>query len=264
MPGTVLITGASAGIGRALAFEFARHGHDLILVARRAEVLESLSSELSAKHQVACTVLPTDLALEGAAAVLEQAVQQHRLQVDVLVNNAGVAESGAFADMDPAALDRLIALNIASLTRTTRTFLPPMLEQGWGRVLNVASVAGFQPVVGLGAYAASKAFVLSLTESLAEELRGTGVRVGALCPGLTDTDMVADVSAYGSDLPEVPKALLSDPNEVARQGYACCMRGEVIRVPGIVNRVATFASEVQPRWLNRTIGGFFGRRLLRR
>lgn len=259
---TVLVTGASAGIGRALALEFARHGHDLVLVARRLDALRELAATVREEHGVKAVEIPMDLSVRRAAEELAVAVRQRDLVVDVLVNNAGIAESGPFARMSGDDLHRLVMLNVAGVTLLSRAFLDPMLDRGWGRILNVASVAGFQPVTGLAAYAASKAYVLSLTEALSEELKGTGVRVGALCPGLTDTDMADQIQGAASDLPEVPNVFLASPESVAREGYTACMRGEVIRVPGLANRLGTAWTQVQPRWLVRTLGGLVGRQFL--
>jgi short-subunit dehydrogenase len=262
-PRTVLVTGASAGIGRALAETFAARGHDLVLVARRGDVLRELAEELAARHGVAATAIPLDLSVRRAAEELLVGVRQRDLHVDVLVNNAGVLETGPFHMTEPDALHRLVMLNVAATTQLSRAFVEPMIERGWGRILNVASVAGFQPVAGLGAYAATKAYVLSLTESMSEELRGTGVRVTALCPGLTDTDMVGQVGDLDPRVGLMPRWLLSSPDAVAREGYAACMRGEAIRVPGLANRLGTLWSQTQPRWVVRTLGGLVSRSFLR-
>jgi short-subunit dehydrogenase len=261
VPRTVLVTGASAGIGRALARAFAAAGHDLVLVARRGDVLRALAEELRAAHGIRACDVPLDLTAPGSVDALLTALAERRLAVDVLVNNAGVLEAGAFRMTEPEALARMVELNVGVPTLLTRALLDPMLARGWGRVLNVASVAGFQPVPGIGAYAATKAYVLSLTESLAEELRGTGVCVTALCPGLTDTDMAQQVGRVNPGL-QIPRALLADVDDVAREGVAACLRGEVLRVPGLANRLGTLWSQLQPRWLVRTLGGVVGRRLL--
>ena len=262
-PRTALVTGASAGIGRALAIEFARNGHDLVLVARRIEALRELAAMLRTEYDVRAVEIPMDLSVRRAADELARAVRSRDLVVDVLVNNAGIAASGPFAEAEGDELHRMIMINVASLTLLSRAFLEPMLERGWGRILNVASVAGFQPVTGLAAYAAGKAYVLSLTEALAEELRGTGVRVGALCPGLTKTDMADQIGELAGDLPaELTGLFLASPEQVARDGYAACMRGEVIHVTGLANRLGTAWSQVQPRWLVRRLGGVLGRQFL--
>ncbi|HSG88497.1 MAG TPA: SDR family oxidoreductase [Pseudomonadales bacterium] len=261
---TVLITGASAGIGKALAHVFAAHGHDLVLVARRVELLRELAVELRERHGVRVFDIPLDLTVRRSADELMVAVRQRDLHIDVLVNNAGVAESGAFSEMEGDALHRLVMLNVAGPTQLSRVFLPAMLEAGWGRILNVASVAGFQPVPGLAAYAASKAYVLSLTEAMTEELRGSGVRVTALCPGLTATDMADQIAEIGPAAPELAGLFMASAEDVAKEGYAACMRGEAIRVTGMANRLGTLWSQVQPRWVVRTLGGLVGRQLLAR
>ena len=183
--GTALITGASSGIGEALAREFARHDYDLIITARRGDRLEALAQELS--QQVSVDIVISDLATESGPATLIAAVSRLNKHIDILVNNAGVAHSGSFHTSDAAHIDRLIRLNITALARLTQHYSQPMVQRGAGKILNVASVAAFQPVPSMAVYAASKAFVLSLTESLSEELRGTGVTATALCPGLTRT-----------------------------------------------------------------------------
>jgi short-subunit dehydrogenase len=163
-----LITGASAGIGEALAGQFAGHGHDLVLVARSVDKLEALADALTAGHGVDVAVYPADLSKRGAAGKLFRALQDDRLAVDILVNNAGVLQHGRFVEMPPAEHQRIVQLNIAALSDMLAWFLPPMVERGGGRILNVASVAAFQPVPSLATYAATKAFVLSLSEALEE------------------------------------------------------------------------------------------------
>ena len=181
------------------------------------------------------------------------------LRVDILVNNAGVLISGAFKAQETRRVLELVQLNVAALTALTSLFLPPMLERRDGRILNVASVASFQPVPMLGVYAATKAYVLSLTESLSEELRGSGVTITALCPGMTDTSMVRG-SDMGSRF-EIPPMMLSSPEEVARAGYRALMAGRTIEVPGFANQMATNWVQTQPRWLVRALGGMMGRGL---
>ncbi|MEE4360215.1 MAG: SDR family oxidoreductase [Pseudomonadales bacterium] len=258
---TVLVTGASAGIGQALARQFAAAGHDLVLVARRADALRALAEELRARHGVRAVDLPLDLAQARAADALLVALEQRQLSVDILVNNAGVLEAGAFRLANPEDLERMIQLNVSALTLIARALLEPMVSRGWGRILNVASVAGFQPVPGLATYAATKAFVLALTEAMSEELKGTGVTVTALCPGITDTEMAQRVNDVNPAL-AIPPAFMSSVEAVAREGFEATMKGEVIRVPGLANRLGTLWTQVQPRWLVRTLGGIVGRRLL--
>ena len=153
-----------------------------------------------------------------------------------------------------AQIDQLIGLNISALARLTQHYSQPMIQRGSGRILNVASVAAFQPVPSMAVYAASKAFVLSLTESLSEELRGTGVTVSALCPGLTRTELVNDLMAQ-----DVPPFMMSSTEDVAREGYQALMAGDVIRIPCVANQAAVTWAKHQPRGLVRGVGGLFAR-----
>ncbi|CAN5256553.1 SDR family NAD(P)-dependent oxidoreductase [soil metagenome] len=257
---TVLITGASSGIGEALARCFAANGHRLVLVARSADKLKALARELHAEHGVAVDVLPADLVQADAAAALAAKLRRKRLAVDVLVNNAGALEQGAFVTMPVARHQALIDLNISGLTAMLAAFLPSMVARGSGRVMNVASIAAFQPIPGLATYAATKAYVLSLTESLAEELRGSGVTVTALCPGITATAMLDRAAEGNAHLAHLPGVLVADVAAVAAEGLRACLAGEVIAVPGAVNQAAALATRATPRWLVRRIAGAIGRR----
>ncbi len=260
---TALITGASSGIGEALAACFAGDGCDLVLVARSVGKLEALAARLAAAHGVRARVQPTDLAQPGAAQALAAALRRRKVDVDILVNNAGVLEHGAFAAMPPRRHQELIDLNVSALTAMLAHFVPPMVARGHGRVLNVASIAAFQPVPSLATYAATKAYVLSLTESLAEELKGTGVSITALCPGITATNMMASVQATNARMAQMPGFLVGDAAAVAAEGHAACMKGEVIRVPGAVNQALALASRASPKWLLRSVYGSVGRRMIR-
>ncbi len=253
-----MITGASSGIGEALAAQFAGDGFDLVLVARSENKLKQLASELRSAHGVKVHVLPADLTQRSAARKLATALANKDLQLSVLVNNAGVLEHGRFADISVTTHQRLIDLNISGLTAMLSTFLPGMIERGEGRVLNVASIAAFQPVPALASYAASKAYVLSLTESLSEELRGTGVTATALCPGVTETKMLSGAQDKNENL-KIPDFAVGDVRDVAEAGYRACMKGEVICVPGLVNQLSTLSSRNTPRWLLRRISGVVGR-----
>ncbi|MDR3454993.1 MAG: SDR family oxidoreductase [Rhodoferax sp.] len=259
---TALVTGASSGIGEALSHCFAAAGHDLVLVARSADKLQALAAELMQTYAVQVWALPCDLAVPGAAATLAGRLKRKRRRVDVLVNNAGVLSQGAFVSMTPGQHQQMIDLNITGLTAMLAQFVPPMVAQRSGRVLNVASIGAFQPVPSLATYAATKAYVLSLSESLAEELRGSGVTVSALCPGITATNMVSAAKDANAQLGQIPDFLIGDVNDVARQGFEACMRGDAICVPGVLNRAAMLASRGTPKWLVRRIGGLLGRKAL--
>jgi short-subunit dehydrogenase len=258
-PETVLVTGASAGIGSGLAEIFAQNGCDLVLVARRQAELESLAERCRSEYGVRAETIPLDLLTPDAPAQLVAQLDAAGLAIDVLVNNAGLMEMGRFAEIDLEKHDRLLRLNVLVLTSLTHRLLQPMLARGHGRILNVASTSSFQPVPSLALYAASKAFVLSFSESLSEELKGTGVTTTVLCPGFTRTDMLEGAQDEHSAARMLPGFVLSDVEDVARAGYEACMAGETIIVPGLPNRVAASLVSLYPRWLVRTVGGIVGR-----
>jgi short-subunit dehydrogenase len=259
---TALITGASSGIGEALARCCASANLDLILVARSEGKLKTLAEALAAQHGITARVQAADLSQPGAAAQLHAAIQRNHRSVDMLINCAGVLEQGAFTTITPERHQAIIDLNISGLTAMLSAFVPGMVEQGSGRVLNVASVAAFQPLPTLASYAASKAYVLSLSESLAEELRGTGVTVTALCPGITATNMLTQAAGANDKLGQLPAFLIGDAVDVAAQAFAACMRGDAICVPGAINQAAMIASRSTPKWLVRRIGGLLARKAL--
>jgi len=256
---TVLITGASSGIGEALAKRFARGGHPLVLVARNRVRLEALAASLAAEHGVKVWVQPADLTRPGATRALALALKRRRIAIDVLVNNAGVLEQGAFISQPPRRHQELIDLNVSGLTGMLAQFLPPMCERGYGRVLNVASIAAFQPLPMLATYAATKAFVLSLTESLAEELGDCGVTVTALCPGITATNMLSSATKANARLTKLPRFLIGEVDMVADEGYQACMQGVVIKIPGALNQAVSLAARATPKWLLRRVAGALAR-----
>jgi len=257
---TALITGASGGIGLELAGIFAERGFDLIVVARRVAELEALAERCRRDHGVRVHVRPSDLLELDAPSKLAQQLHDDGLEVDVLVNNAGLMDMGGFAQIDVDRHERLLQLNVVVLTSLTWRILPTMIERGHGRILNVSSASAFQPVPSLALYAASKAFVLSLSESLSEELRGTGVTVTALCPGLTKTEMLDRAQEQHSIVRSVPGLFVSDVRDVARQGVEACLAGKAVVVPGLPNQMMASAVGFYPRWLVRRVGGLIGRR----
>lgn len=259
---TALITGASSGIGESLARQLAAHGADLILVARTEDRLHALAAELGARYRVQVHVLPADLNLPGAASQLHAAVQARGLSVDILVNNAGLGGYGEFSTQPSDEIDRMITVNIGALTGLTRAFLPDMLARGRGRVLNVASTAAFQPGPLMAVYYATKAYVLSFSEAIAEEVAGSGVSVTALCPGPVQTGFQA-VSRLGeSDLLSGPARLaILSADEVARLGVRGMLVGQRVVVAGRLNRVQTLLPRLLPRAVvTRLIARVQGRR----
>jgi short-subunit dehydrogenase len=246
--GTALITGASSGIGEAFARLLASEDFDLILTARRKDRLGTLKDELSA--EVTVTIIAADLSKDSGVNALIEAIAEQHLTVDLLINNAGMLIHEDFTALTDEQISQTLSLNINAATRLIHTLLPAMLKRRTGRILNVASVAAFHPVPGMDLYAATKAYVLSLTESLAENLRGTGVSMTALCPGLTDTDQM-DRNIANS----LPPFMIATPEDVAREGFEALMNKEVIRVPGNANKLAVSVAQHQPRWLVRGLGG---------
>ena len=249
--GTVLITGASSGIGEAFARRFAEEGFDLILTARREERLLALKTELD---RDTTTVVPGDLSTSEGIDAFCESLAALDLEVDILVNNAGVLFEETLEAMSQAQLDAMMSINMTAPARLIHKLLPAMKQRGSGRILNVASMAAFHPVAGMDLYAATKAFLLSLSESLAENLRGTGVSVTALCPGITRTESVNDKMI--SALPDI--AIMS-PVAVAEAGFQALMQREAISVPGEANRLALMVAQHQPRWLMRSLSGLAAR-----
>ena len=241
-----LVTGASAGIGRELARLAARDSRALVLVARRRERLVALQEELVAAnpgvdvHPWAC-----DLADARERRALVAGLAAKGLQVDHLVNNAGAGDSGPFSTLDRARLQAQVELDVVAVHDLLLAFVPPMVERGYGRVLNVASTAAFQPLPWMASYAASKAFVLHLSEALSVELRGRGVTVTCLCPGRTQTEFFD--AAAGHDKIFFSRTPTADPAEVARAGYEAMLAGRRLVVPVLRDRLGAWAARMSPR-----------------
>jgi uncharacterized protein len=262
-----LITGASSGIGLALAQQLAAKGFDVILVARSVDNLQALATELSERHGVKAQVAAADLTQPESVQNLATLLQKRGVAVRVLVNCAGVLRQDAFVSMPASSLQQMIDLNITALTAMLHAIVPMMqqtvAEQGGkAHVLNVASIAAFQPIPMLATYAASKAYVLSLSEALAEELQGSGVSVTALCPGITATQMLAQAKGANDKLSQLPSFLIADVDDVAQTALEAMLRGDAICVPGAVNQLGTLASRSAPKWLVRKVGGLLGRRAI--
>jgi short-subunit dehydrogenase len=247
---TALITGASAGLGREYARLFAKDGHDLVLVARRRERLDELASELAAAHKTTCMVVTADLTAAGAGQQIADQVRAAGRQVDFLVNNAGFGKRGAFAQSDRRSQLEMIDVNVRALVELTHLFLPGMLERKQGRILNIASIAGFVPGPFMATYYASKAFVISFTEALASELHGTGVTATASCPGPTATEFAEVAGSAGSNL---FRRHLADAAPVARHGYRAMLAGTVVAIPGLQNKLSAQSIRIAPRAAVRAI-----------
>lgn len=240
-----LVTGASSGIGAALAREFARHGHDLVLSARRREPMEALAAELSGLGATA-TIVAADLARPGAAAELVRELAAAGIDVEVLVNNAGLGSVGPFADIDPARKAEIMQVNIVALTELTRALLPAMLARRRGKIVLLASTASFLPVPNMAVYAASKAYVRSFGEALAHELRGSGVAVNVLCPGTTATGFFA---VAGGAVSGMQRSRMMTAEDVARIAYAGLERRQTVTVAGLMNRLLALAATHAPHAL---------------
>jgi short-subunit dehydrogenase len=240
-----LITGASSGIGLDFAWVLAEHQHDVVLVARTFSTLERVAREISEKHGVTATPIPFDLTDPSAPKALYDSLLDRGIVVDVLVNNAGFGTGGRFDRIEIRKHLDLIQVNITALTELTWRFLPGMLERNRGRILNVASTAAFQPGPLLAVYYASKSYVLSLTEAIAEEVRDTNVTLTALCPGPTHTKFAEVAELRRTHLFNTPLTMRS--REVAEFGYNAMMRGKRLAVPGFTNRLVAFGNRLVPR-----------------
>ena len=245
---TALITGASSGIGRSLARLFARDGYDLVLVARRADALQELAAEIATAHRVGTRAFAVDLARSDGARLLHGMLEADRLAIDVLVNNAGVGLQGAFAALPVERQLEMIQLNVATLTELTGRLLPGMLQRGTGGILNVGSTAGFQPGPYMAVYYATKAYVNSFSEALAEELSGSPLRVSCLAPGPTATGFAAEAGA--ADTPLFGGEVMG-VEEVARIGYDGWRAGKALVVAGRRNRLRALTVRLAPRSLVR-------------
>ncbi len=244
---TALITGASGGIGYELAKLFARDRVGLVLVARNKSRLAAIAPELRALGAPMVEVIVADLASADAVPPLLQELSTRRLEIDILVNNAGYGQSGSFASTDEVTELGMIQLNIGALTALTKRVLPAMLGRGHGRILNVASTAGFQPGPFVAVYSATKAYVVSFSEALAEELAGSGITVTALCPGPTATGFAARANMQQSRL--FRPGMIMSPAAVAAVGYSGLKRGRRLVVPGLLNKIQLQSLRVSPRRL---------------
>ncbi len=238
-----VITGASSGIGECLAHLFAPEHQTLVLVARRKERLDGLAKELNAKHGIKVHVIAQDLQEVGAAATLMNAIADLNLTVDTLVNNAGFGISSPFAKASSTQTLGMMQLNMVTLTELTHMALPAMLERQHGRIMNIASVAAFQACPYFAVYAATKAYVLSFTEALAEEVSNRGVLVTAVCPGSTSTEFHDVANTKGSLMTKISET----PEMVADEAYKALNNGKVVVVTGLLNKPLPAINRLLPR-----------------
>lgn len=240
-----LVTGASIGIGKEIAVQLAQQGHDLVLVARSEGKLHEVAAELEKQHGAKSTVIASDLGRAGSAQALFDAVKSKGLAVDVLVNNAGFGLKGRFVKMSLAEQQEMIQLNVTTLTELCWLFGRDMAARGHGRILNVGSIASFEPGPEFGVYSATKAYVLSFSEAIDAELRGQGVNVTTLCPGAVLTNF-HDRASNDSKL---LLATAMQPAPVARAGLRALFAGRPVVIPGLLNWLAAFTVRLTPRRL---------------
>ncbi len=243
---TALITGASGGLGEKFAWLLAADKHDVVLVARSKEKLEALAKELSSKYGIRATVLAHDLSQKDAVGSLLKEVKEKNIIVDILINNAGFGAYGKFHETTYDHEKQLLDVNILAFTELTKMILPDMVKRGSGKVLNVASTAAFASGPLMAVYYASKAYVMSLSIALNEELKGTGVTVTCLCPGPTKTGFETGAGMQGSRL---FKSSLMDAMTVSEIGYRAMLKGKPLVVAGFRNKLSVFGTRLVPRFL---------------
>ena len=251
MKKTALITGASGGLGLSFVNLFAKDGYDLVLVARNGNRLEEIKKEIEEKYNIKATVVAKDLCTPDGAQQVYDATKQAGIKVDVLVNNAGFGDFGEFYKSDINKQVKMIDLNCTALMSLCHLYLPDMLEQKNGNILNVDSIAAFQAGPLMSVYYATKAFVLSFSQALTRELKGTGVKVTCLCPGpiRTNFDNAADLGESGL----FKNLKVWNPDDVAKFGYKKMQKGKSLCVCGFVNKLIVFANRLAPRCLVRNL-----------
>lgn len=254
---TALVTGASAGIGRVFAQRLAQRGNDLVLVARDKARLEELAAELGRDSKVAVEVLPADLTVGEELAVVEARLVDSTKPIGLLVNNAGFGTFGKFAELPIEAEEREIRLNVVALVRLSHAALGLMVERGTGGVINVSSIAGYQPTPHNATYSATKAYVTSFTEAIHDELHGTGVNAMVLCPGFTRTEFA---ERAGADSDAVPGFMWDSAEQVVDTALGDFYRGRAVSVPTLKYKALAGLSSVMPHTVSRRIAGLVMRR----
>ena len=243
---TALVTGASSGIGAAIATELASRDFSLVLVARREERLRSLATDLGSMYGTEAEVIAADLADEAERGRVQDELRSRGWTVEVLVNNAGFGHQADFATSPRERMIEMVRINVDAVVDLTSRFLGTMVERGRGSVINVASTAAFQPMPGSAVYAASKSFVLSFSEAIRTELRGTGVTVTAVCPGPAKTEFT-EVAGIGGVEKRTPGAVWTSVEDVARQAVDGAKHDKRVVVPGVLNRATALAGQHSPR-----------------
>jgi uncharacterized protein len=257
---SALITGASAGIGREFARQLAGCARSLVLVARRRDRLEELRAELS-NPNLSIHVRVVDLSDQTQIQQLVDSLERDKIDIDLLINNAGLGDMGAFATSDPARVDQILQVNVTALTLLTRTFLPPMIARKRGAILNVSSSAGFLPIAEFSVYAATKAYVNSFSEGLRAELRGSGVSVTALCPGPVHTEFTEVAQRRRSaPLESGPEIVYVSAVEVAHAGLVAVERDRPLVIPGFVMKLGMFLVRLTPLSILRLASRFSAKR----
>jgi short-subunit dehydrogenase len=245
MKGTALITGASNGIGLELARIHASKGGDLVLVARNTSKLEELKTELERQFNITVYTLGKDLSSQRAAMEVFEETNKQNIQVDFLINNAGFGDFGMFAETDWKKELQMIDLNITTLTLLTKLYLQDMIQRKRGRIMNVASTAAFQSGPTMAVYCATKAYVLSFTEAVSNEVKNTGVTITALCPGATESGFQAAAAMEESQLVKGKK--MPTAKEVAEYGYEAMMKGKAVAIHGMKNYILANSVRFLPR-----------------
>lgn len=257
---TALVTGASSGIGKAFAELLAAKGYAVVLTARRRDRLEALAAELREKYQVATHTLVADLSQPDASRQIAADLASRGLVIDVLVNNAGYGVPGSYVNVPWVDHERFMQVMVTAVLDLTYRLLPGMIERGWGRIINIASVAGMVPSpAGHTLYGASKSFLIRFSEALSSENASKGVNVTAVCPGFTWSEF-HDVTGTRDKMNAVPGLLWLKADDVARQGYAAVMQGHSVVVNGGIYRFLVWLNGALPRSLSRWVSGLAGRR----
>jgi len=258
---TALITGASAGIGEAIARELAGRGHGVTLVARREDRLRALAGELSDRFGIRAEALGADLGDQTARTDLSRRISELGLDVEILVNNAGFGGGAEFADTEYERLVSMVEVNCLALLDLQAVYVPQMVERGRGAVINIASTAAFQPLPGAATYGATKAFVLSLSEAVHEELKGTGVTLTAVCPGPVKTEFPQAAGLHGAE-DQLPGILWMSAESVAKQAVDAAADGKRAIIPGLLNRAGALTGQHAPRMFALPVAKRIWRRAL--